>query len=272
MPKEERGSWPHHIRIHIYFIGRKRGVKRLGLYSDELIKGHQKLTCAVHQTKAKICAQLAHVGRNGLPEVIGQYPISCSSTVMFGKGDPFVGMVSRELEIGEIRDIIKEFGNAARRAKEAGFDAVMIHGASGYLVNQFLSPYTNIRDDLYGKGFKGKVRFLLEVVEEIRSCVGVGYPIMVRLVADEKIRGGYRIDYIQKVAVHLESAGVDEINITLGNSEAMEWSPGGLYFPQGYLAEYSKKLKEKVKIPIGVVGRIKNFEVAERILREKRLT
>ena len=246
------------------------GIRRLGLYCDELMEGHQKLTKAVHQTGAKICAQLNHVGRNASLEVIGQYPVSCSSTILLGKGEPFVGIIPRKLDIEEIRQIVKAFGKAAKRANEVGFDAVMIHGASGYLVNQFLSPYTNTRNDVYGKGFNGRIRFLLEIVQEIRKNVGNGFPIMVRLVADEKLRAGYRIDYIQKVAIYLEKAGVDEINITLGNYEAIEWSPGGLYFPQGYLSDYSKALKEKVKIPIGTVGRIKDLEVAERIIREKK--
>lgn len=246
------------------------GLRRLGLCSDELVKGHEKLTNAVHQAGAKICAQLVHVGRNASLEVIGQYPVSCSSTVLLGKGEPFVGTISRKLEIGEIREIVMAFGKAARRGQEAGFDAVMIHGAGGYLVNQFLSPRTNTRNDVYGKDFNGRIRFLLEIIQEMKKNVGHGFPIMVRLTADEKLNDGYGIDYVKKVAICLEKVGVDEINITLGNREAIEWSPGGLYFPQGYLADYSKALKEKVRIPIGTVGRIKDLEVAERIIKEKK--
>jgi NADH:flavin oxidoreductases, Old Yellow Enzyme family len=246
------------------------GAKRLGLYCDELIDGHEKLTSAVHKTGTKICAQLSHVGRYASPEVIGQYPLSCSTTILLGRGAPFLGIIPRKLKIEEIRDIIRSFGLAGRRAKESGYDAVMLHGASGYLINQFLSSYTNTRDDIYGKGFEGRIRFLLEVIAGLRKDVGTDFPIMVRLVADEKVRGGYGFEYIKRVAQRLESAGVAEINLTLGNNEAIEWSPGGLYFPQGYLAEYSKALKEKVKIPIGIVGRIRDIEVAERIITQKK--
>ena len=246
------------------------GRKRLGLYCDELIKGYQKLTKAIHDTGVNICAQLVHVGRNASPDVIGQYPVSCSSTILPGKGDPLVGIIPRKLEIEEIRQIVKAFGESGRRAKEAGFDAIMIHGASGYLVNQFLSPHTNTRNDIYGKGFEGRIRFLSEIIQEIRKNIGFDIPVMVRLVADEKLTGGYGIKYSQKVACYLENAGVNEINITLGNQEAIEWSPAGPYLPQGYLTDYSKALKEKVKIPIGTVGRIKDLEVAETIIQEKK--
>lgn len=130
------------------------GKRRLGLYCDELIEGHQKLTKAVHNTGTSICVQLVHVGRNAPLEVIGQYPVSCSSTVLLRKGEPLLGIISRELDVGEIKEIIGAFGKAAKRVQEAGFDAVMIHGASRYLVDQFLSPRTNTRRDIYGKWFK----------------------------------------------------------------------------------------------------------------------
>ncbi len=246
------------------------GRKRLALHRDEFVMGHRRLTRALHDHGVAVCAQLVHTGRNASSRAIGQYPVSCSPAVLLGKGESLVGVIPRQLGIEEIRQLVRAFGESARRAMEAGFDAIMIHGASGYLVNQFLSPHTNRRDDLYGKGFKGRMRFLLEIIREIRKNVGLGLPLMVRLVADEKLPCGYKIEYAQKVALELERRGVDEINITLGNPEAMEWSPGGPYFPQGYLADYSKGLKERVKIPIGTVGRINDLRVAEQLIKEKK--
>ena len=243
-------------------------INRLGLYDNGQIPEHRKLTHALHKVGTPVCAQLHHGGATVSMSAVGQYPVSCSATPLLTKGEPYVGNVPRRLSEAEIQDLIQKYSKAAWRAKEAGFDAVMVHGAHGYLINEFLSPHTNKRDDRYGGSEENRARFLLEVVESVRKVLGPQFPVMVRLTGEELFDGGYRIDFIQKVARWLENAGVDEINISAGNYEEWERMIAPPTVPEGFLAKNSAAVKEAVKIPVGVVGRIASPTTAERIIEE----
>jgi 2,4-dienoyl-CoA reductase-like NADH-dependent reductase (Old Yellow Enzyme family)/thioredoxin reductase len=243
-------------------------INRLGLTEDHMIEEHQKLTKAVHKYGTKICAQLHHAGVIAPVAAIGQYPVSSSSTILPSKGHGFIGIIPRTLSIVEINQLVKSFGQSARRAKEAGFDAVMVHGAHGYLINQFLSPHINKRIDAFGGSQCNRMRFLLNIIDEVRNNVGDCFPLFVRLSAEETIDGGYSLDFIKKLVLELQYHGVDEVNLSMGNYEKIEQIAPIPPYPEGCYVKYAKELKSITTIPIGVVGRIKTPELADKIIAE----
>ena len=251
-----------------YVVRQGRGSrKRLGLTTDDEIILHRKLIEAVQREGSYICAQLHHAGATAPASSIGEYPVSCSSVTLTSKGQPFIGVIPRTLTANEIEELVKAYGQAARRAVAAGFDAVQIHAAHGYLINQFLSPHTNRRDDKYGGTPAKRMRFLLEIVDEVRSVVGADFPLTVRLSSEEKINGGYTIDFIQDVVRELENHGIDEVNLSAGNYDEIEKISPIPPFPEGCYVKYAERIKTSASIPVGVVGRIKTPQLAEEILR-----
>jgi 2,4-dienoyl-CoA reductase-like NADH-dependent reductase (Old Yellow Enzyme family)/thioredoxin reductase len=251
------------IIVESNYVQRKGrgGVNRFGLYDDSLLEGHTRLVEAVHTHGAKICAQLHHAGRAAHMAVIGEMPISPTATV-----------AAREMTLDDIREVQRDFARAAGRAKKAGFDAVHIHGAHGYLIQQFLSPAINKRQDDYGGSEEARMRFLLEVVEAVRDEVGEDFPILARLSAEEFIAGGYGLDFILKVCASLEEAGVCCIDLSSSFSDAPD-IPGalpGMDHPACPLVHYAEAAKDVVGIPVGTVGRIYKPRLAEQVLRDNR--
>jgi len=244
------------------------GVNRLGLYDDHQIPEHMKLTEAIHGEGTPVCSQLHHGGSTVSMKAVGQHPVSCSSVPLLTRGELFVGNIPRRLSETEIQDLVGKFAKAAWRAKESGFDAVMVHAAHGYLINQFLSPHTNKRTDRYGGSDEKRARFLIEIVESVREILGTEFPIMVRVTGEELFDGGYGIEFIQKVATWLENAGIDEISVSAGNYEEMERMVAPPNFSEGFLAHNAAAIKEVVNIPVGVVGRIMSPETAEAIIKK----
>ncbi|MDL2226069.1 NAD(P)/FAD-dependent oxidoreductase [Deltaproteobacteria bacterium OttesenSCG-928-M10] len=251
-----------------YVVRQGRGSrKRLGLTSDDEIALHRKLIEAVQREGTYICAQLHHAGATAPASSIGEYPVSCSSVALMSKGQPFVGVIPRTLAAHEIEELVGAYGQAARRAAAAGFDAIQIHAAHGYLINQFLSPHTNRRDDKYGGSPAKRMNFLLEIVDEVRRIIGANFPLTVRLSSEEEIDGGYKIDFIREVVRELENHGIDEVNLSAGNYEEIEKIAPIPPFPEGCYAGYAEKIKAAASIPVGVAGRIRTPQLAEEILQ-----
>ncbi|WP_187118960.1 FAD-dependent oxidoreductase [Bacillus marasmi] len=249
--------------IYVHQTG-KGFSNELGINRDELVPGLRKLVEAVHHHGAKIACQLYHAGRQTSSDVTGARlvapsPIPC----------PVKQEVPKQLTTLEIRGLVEEFRQAARRAKQAGFDAVEIHGAHGYLLNQFLSPYSNKREDEYGGSFENRMRFPLEVVNSVREEVGIDFPIIYRLSAEEYVDGGLTIDDTSWFAVKLVEAGVNAVHVSGGvyASAAMIIQPSAI--PQGLYIENATAIKRAIEdaVPVIVVGRIKNPEMAEAIIR-----
>ncbi len=169
-----------------------------------------------------------------------------------------------EMSLDRIAVVIDAYGQAAVRAKKAGFDAVEIHGAHGYLITQFLSPFSNQRQDAYGGSDENRARFALEVIESVRGAVGKDFPVIIRVSADEMIRGGYDLEFMKWLAPRLVSAGVDAIHASIGvystpgnlSIASMETEPGFNLFR-------ARAIKELVKVPVIGVGRINDPEQAE---------
>ncbi len=248
---------------YIHPLGRG-GIRRLGLHEDRLIPGLKGLVDAVHAEGAKICSLLHHAGRQVKVEnTAGQYPVSASSLPA-----GMEAVVPRTLKIPEIEELVEAFGQGARRSLAAGFDAILIHAAHGYLIHQFLSPLSNIRRDRYGGTFSRRLRFLQEIVLRCREAVGRDYPLMVRISASEFIPGGITLKDGQKIACSLEEWGVKAIHVSGGTHDTVEMEIQPMAIPRGCLVHLAEGIKRAVRIPVGTVGRIVEPKMAEEILQQ----
>jgi 2,4-dienoyl-CoA reductase-like NADH-dependent reductase (Old Yellow Enzyme family) len=176
-----------------------------------------------------------------------------------------------ELTAREINGIVEGFAAGAVRAKAAGFNAVEIHGAHGYLIAQFFSPLTNHRTDEYGGDVERRAAFPLAIVKRIREGVGKDFPLIFRLSADEHISGGMTLEQAKATAKLLEAAGINILSVTAGKRlESFEWSVQPMYMPPGCIIDLARAIKETVKIPVIGVGRINDPILANQIIAEKK--
>ena len=236
---------------------------QLGIHDDELIPGYRRLIDACHLHGALVGAELQFGGRQVSSLVTGRQPLAPSPvpcTVLAG------GDLPRALTLGEIQDLEQAFADAARRAVAAGFDVVEVHGAHGYLVGQFLSPYANQRDDDYGGDFERRLRFPLEVVRAVREAIGPLVPLLYRLTADEHVAGGLTLADACTIAPRLEAAGVDLLDVSAGIYESAMWIAQPMEMEPGCLAPAARAIRNAVTIPVSVAGRITDGRVASDIL------
>ncbi len=248
---------------YIHPLGRG-GMRRLGLHDDRLIPGLKELVDLVHADGAAICSQIHHAGRQiNVAFTGGRYPVSASS-IPAG----MEGVVPRTLRVEEIEELVEAFGQAARRSLAAGFDAILIHAAHGYLIHQFLSPLSNRRKDRYGGTFTRRLRFLKEVVHRCLEEVGKEYPLMVRFSADEFIAGGFTLREGQKIAQNLEQWGVKAIHVSGGTHDTQEMEIQPMAIPRGCLVHLAEGIKKVVQVPVATVGRIVDPKMAEDILQQ----
>ena len=231
---------------------------RIYLNDDRFVPGLKRLVEAVHKEGARIVCEV-NPSRGRADE---HDPASASSVP-----HPFTGVVPRSLSVAEIKRLEEDFGEGVRRVKEAGFDSVMVHGATGYLVSEFLSPLINKRTDEYGGDIKGRARLALELVEIAKKYVGPDYPIIFRLMADDKMEGGFGVEDAIALCKMLQDAGVDAVDITAGAAETPEWTAPPMYLPAGCNADLAHAIKKEVRIPVCVAGKINDPYLAEEILR-----
>ena len=242
----------------------KGGVRQLAVDHDSKIPGLRELATAVRANGAKVALQLFHGGRQSHSSIIGTQPVSASEVFC-----RLTRETPRALTVEEIKDIVEAFAEAARRAREAGFDAVEIHGAHGYLINQFLSPLTNKRTDQYGGDVKGRTRFLLEILERVREKVGSGYPVLCRINGDDYIEGGITLEEAKAIAKMLEAGGVDALHISGGIYDSpVPVTTAPMALPRGNMVHLAAGIKGVVNVPVIAVGRINDPELAEEILQQ----
>lgn len=234
----------------------------LGVHDDALIPGLRRLTSAIHAEGAKVSIQIAHAGRRGKSAITGVQPMAPSPIPCIG------GEVPRELSPAEMQNVTAWFVQAARRVREAGFDAVTLHLAAGYLLQSFISPYANRRTDQYGGSLEGRMRLPLEILERVRRELGPEFPVICRLCVDEFVEGGLTLAEAQRMAQLLEQAGIAAIDTVAGIPETMYAVGPPMALPRGWLVSHAQAIKAVVRIPVFAVGRINDSRLAEQILRE----
>jgi 2,4-dienoyl-CoA reductase-like NADH-dependent reductase (Old Yellow Enzyme family) len=193
----------------------KAAPKQTGIHMDEMIPGLKRIVEAVHAQGGRIAFQLSHAGRQTSRQVIGQTPIAPSRSVR----DPINLLRPREMTDEDIHEVVQSFARAARRAAEAGADAIQLHAAHGYLINQFLSPFFNRRSDSWGGTNENRFRFLEAVFSAVRNSVPGGMPILVKLNTDDHTPGkGITPDLAAQYAARLVLLGVEGVEISSGTA------------------------------------------------------
>lgn len=230
-------------------------VNDLGIWNDKHIEGLKKLVDLNHTNGSKIGIQLGHAGRKAT--VNG--PIIAPSAIAFN--DKY--KVPEEMTTVQIHETIEAFKQAARRSREAGFDVIEIHGAHGYLINQFLSPITNKRTDDYGGSFENRYRLLSEVIEAIKE--EWNGPLFVRISANDYLDGGNTPESYVSYAKMMKSQGVDLIDCSSGAV-----APAHIDTYPGYQVTYADLIKNNANIATGAVGLITSGIQAEEILKNNR--
>jgi len=246
-----------------------RSPGHLAICGDEFIPGLYELANAVHIHGAKIFIQLWHPGRQW---VYGKSPVAPSSiacrSFMYGDRE-----VPRALTSGEVEEVVERFAEGARRAQDAGLDGVELHATHGYLIHQFLSPYTNARSDKYGGSLKGRTTFAVEIVERIREKCGPDFPVCMRIGQDYLVPGNGP-EEVRAIAKILEDKGVTCIGASGGHHEASRdklygGTTSAMGVPPGWELEDAEAIKSAVSVPVFAVGGLGlDLELAERVLEE----
>jgi 2,4-dienoyl-CoA reductase-like NADH-dependent reductase (Old Yellow Enzyme family)/thioredoxin reductase len=251
-------------------------VTNLVADDDTYIPGLARLASAIHRYGAKCAVQISHAGRQAaLPrdgkiasnDVAMSLPWSQSHTIVYANADERKKTV-RVLTTDEVIEIVEEFSEAAWRIMQAGFDAVELHAAHGYLISQFMSPYLNHRTDRFGGSFENRMRFPLAIVQSIQSKCGRDFPVLVRYSASEWVPGGRELPESVEVAKLLEQAGVAALDL----SQCIQESPGAgfdpMQYPEGWTVFTSEAVKKAVSVPVIISHSLRNPEYCEKILAE----
>ena len=245
-------------------------LRQLSLTSDRNIQRMSMMTAAVHKYDTKMFCQLHHPGRETYTILTGGKPVVSASDVMC----KFAKQPTRALENSEVKSLVRDFVNAAVRAKKAGFDGVELHAAHGYLIGQFFSPYTNKRTDEYGGSFENRCRFAAEIVQGIHAACGDDYPVTIRFSAEEFLdQTGVTEDYIHtadgvRIAMAMEKAGVAALNVSVGIYETGVTIIEPIAYPQGWRSQIIKAVKDHVSIPVIAVNAVKEPDFAEKLLED----
>ncbi|UCH42860.1 MAG: NADH:flavin oxidoreductase, partial [Dehalococcoidales bacterium] len=230
-----------------------------GAHNDDMIHGLSRMAEAVHRGGTKIALQIVHSGINSA------YLASKGETLLAVSRMPSVNREHREMTGEEIEAIIADFGAAAVRAREAGFDAVQLHGAHGYLMSQFLSPLYNRRNDRWGGTSDNRERFHLEVVKKVRSAIGTDFPLLIKFgVQDDRERGLPLSDGLQ-TAKGMEAEGLDAIEVSAGIGTSSQVIREG-EAERPYFRERAAAVKKAVNIPVMVVGGIRSLTTVRDIV------
>jgi len=252
--------------------------RQTGIDRDDLIPGWRKIAETVHEhgDGCKVAIQLVHCGRQSF---FLEKTVAPSAVL-----DPFSSNMPREMTIEEIEETIEAFAEAARRTKEAGFDAVQLHAAHGYLLSQFLSPHTNRRTDEYGGSTENRIKIVEDIYKRTVEKAGKDFPILIKMNVDDFLEGGIDLDESRKIAERLSKMGFAAIETSGGmdetamrDKEELGWTP--VYPPfcrtnirskdkEAYHLPYAREIKKVIDVPLILVGGIKSLDVIEKILAE----
>jgi len=233
---------------------------QLGIYDDGFIPGFKQFTDLIHSCGGLMGIQLMHLGRQG-GEIKRYKPVAPSPIPLTPKDE-----VPRELTTGEVEGLVEKFAEAARRARDAGFDMVELHGCHGYLLSGFLSPLTNQRRDKYGGSVANRARFVMEIVSLIKGRVGRDFPVSVRMNGSDYMPGGVTVDMARQTAKLLEEAGADMIGVSGGAYGSYPVIVPPYDQPRGCNVPLAAAVKEAVEVPVAVAGRLDDPLVADEVL------
>ncbi len=244
----------------------------VGNYSDDQVEGLNRLASAVHAGGGRLVVQLVHAGSRGNTELFKEGDqLWGPSAVPHAPGEP----VPVEMTVSDIRTLVEAFSRAAGRAVKAGVDGIQLHGAHGYGINQFLSPYWNRRGDSYGGDQSRRYRLLGETLEAVRAEVGPDIPVIIKINAHDFLEGGLLPAETISVCRRLADDGIDAIEVS-GGSSASEKGQGpgrkGIVRSEdeGYFVGFAQSVKESVRVPVMTVGGIRSVEKASEIVSEKK--
>ncbi len=251
-------------------------VTCIAVDEDPLIPGLAELAEAMHRHGAKCSVQIQHPGRQAAwprkdlmsaSDMLVDIPGSAGHEVVYA-GAEAQGKAIRAMTMDEIYDLIEKFGEGAWRLQQAGFDAVELHGAHGYLIAQFMSPYVNKRNDRFGGSFMGRMLFTLEIIDRIQQKCGPDFPIGIRYSGEEWIEGGRDLEESVKVAELMEEHGVAFLDISAGIFEKPGPTMDPMYYPQGWNTYTAEEIKKHVKIPVITSHTLRDPDYCEKILAE----
>jgi len=247
--------------------GKARGGQ-LGVHGDDPIPGLVQMTEAVHKEGGKIVMQIAHAGCNSFATPPGEKALGPSAMEMPQ------GCSCREMTEKEISEAIEDFKRAAVRAEKSDFDGVQLHAAHGYLLSQFLSSFYNKRTDEYGGSIENRARIVIDVLRGVRSAVDKDFPVLIKLNSDDFLDGGFTRTEMVQVAAMLQKEGIDAIEISGGT----HLSPKEYSFSRAtgivsedeevYYLDAAKLYKQRIKVPLMLVGGIRSYTVAEQLVNE----
>jgi len=255
------------ISSHAYVSTEGQGSPwQLGIYKDDLIDGLKALTSAVHKNDGKIVMQLTHAGCFAREDLINQPPLVVSAL------NDRAESPQKEMTPQEIRRIVTAFADAARRARSAGFEGVQIHSAHGYLLSEFLSPLYNKRHDSYGGTIQNRVKIHLDVYHAVRNSVGHDYPVLIKMNCEDLGKNGISPEDSLQAAIMFANAGFDAIEVSGGITRAGKLAPSrpniNAEGKEAYFEKYARLFKKEINVPVMLVGGIRSFEVADRLITE----
>lgn len=245
----------------------KAAPRQLGIYDDRFVEGLRGMAEAVHGRGGRIVLQLAHGGFYASERLTGRMPIAPTGWVEGLSKTP-----RKEMTADDIGEVAEDFGRAAGRAKKAGFDGVQIHAAHGYLLSQFLSPVFNRRSDAYGGDLRNRLRFILDVVEKVRGAVGRDCPVLIKLNSEDGLEGGFTPADFPEAVMRVRDAGADAVEVSGGTIASGRLSPSRTGIDavekEAYFRQAAAGARKKTGMPVLLVGGIRSFELAERIVAE----
>lgn len=256
------------ISGYTYISPEGKGLPRMtGLYSDKLIPGFQRLTSTIHRLGGAVAIQLVHTGGRADPRYIGDHEAMAPSAIEH----PVYPSKPREMSVVDIEEVIDAFGQAAGRAKRAGYDAVQLHAAHGFLIDQFLAASTNRRRDAYGGSLDNRSRFLVEVYTQVRKEVGKDFPVMIKINGEDFYPGGLTIRESIYSVRKLSSLGLDAVELSGGTPASGKLGPErtGIRSPaqEAYFLPQAKAMREAVDIPLILVGGLRSWQCVETLLQ-----
>ncbi len=247
-------------------------ITQATLAADDYIPGFKRLTDAVHARGSKIAVQLWHAGRDA-GKVRRHINENAFGPSLIENDPHFIGKY-RSMTEEEIWMVIEAFGDAARRARQAGFDAVQVHGAHAYLLTQFLSSFTNRRNDKWGGNLENRLRIHREIYKNIRQKIGYDYPVLIKMGVEDGFAGGLQFNEGLQAAKLIAEYGYDTLEISQGlrgkNYEGTEFQTEiDSLDKEGYFRSWAKDVKKQVQVPVMVVGGLRTFALMEEIIKNQ---